>query len=321
MKITMVTRNLSLLGLTAFLTGGLSTAFAATKGVAQTATDPQYLPPIPPNNLFPQNPEHVFVSTMIMLAIALFFMIVAARDSWKYRSTVPIGMVLGAAACVVPEAVDNYLGGVYWSQSHQLRDIMFILMGREFDWYVAIMWWAFGAILGYLLYAALLRHISTLKLWGCLLLSAISDIVVEELLLGYGGIYTYYGNQPLVLFRHFPCWWMFVNVAALFLSASLAYRFRDWFNGWRSLLILFLMPFCYIGAFSFCGMPAIFAINGMFSPAVTQLLGIISCLVAVIHSGAVMNIILGRNPFPFGQKITTSIGVENSSRTAIGHRV
>lgn len=298
-------KSLPLAGL--LCTVRISSALAATKGVFSTVTDSAYQTPIPPNDLFPQNPEHVFVSTAIMAAIAIIFLIIAARDSRKFHSTVPLGMVMGAAACVVPESVDNYLGGVYWAQSHVPSDIMFVLMGREFDWYVAVMWWAFGAILGYLLYAALLRHISTKKLWLCLGLSGIADIAVEELLLGYGGIYTYYGNQPLVLFRHFPCWWLFVNVAALFLSASIAYRFRDWFNGWRSVLILFLMPFCYIGAFSFCGMPAIFAINGIFSPAVIQLLGIATCIVAVIHAAGVMKIVLGRDPFPFRSAISHSI--------------
>lgn len=102
------------------------------------------------------------------------------------------------------------------------------------------MWWAFGAILGYILYAALLRRVKTRTLWICLILSGIADIVVEELLLGYGGIYTYYGNQPLVLIRHFPCWRLFVNVASLFLSVTIAYRFRSWFNGWHSVFILLL---------------------------------------------------------------------------------
>lgn len=298
------------------LTLGANAAFATTNGVFNTAMSNVYHTPTPPNDFFVQNPEHVMVSTAIMAAIAIVFLIIACFDSRKFHSTVPIGMVMGAAACVIPESVDNYLGGCFWSQSHKVGDIMFVLMGREFDWYVAIMWWAFGAILGYILYAALLRHVSTKKLWIMLGLSGVADIVVEELLLGYGGIYTYFGNQPLVLIHHFPWWWLFVNVAALFLSVSIAYRFRDWFNGWRSILILFLMPFCYIGAFSFCGMPAIFAINGIFSPAVIQLLGVITCIVAIIHTAGVMKIVLGREPFGYRQKISVDMSVSTSSKQA-----
>ena len=54
-------------------------------------------------------------------------------------------------------------------------------------------------------------------------------------------------------------------------------------------------------------MPAIFAINGMFSPFVIQLLGVITCLVAIIHTAGVMKIVLGRNPFAFRSVISHTI--------------
>ncbi|MCA2016125.1 hypothetical protein LDJ79_08385 [Vibrio tritonius] len=258
--------------------------------------DSTYRTPPPPNELFQQNAEHVFIATTVMLFIAIIFMVVATRDSFKFKSTVPLAMVLGAAFCVVPEAIDNYIAGCYWSQSHDPDLLLFFLMGREFDYYVGIMWWAFGAILGYLLYAVLLRKVTTGTLWICLALSGIADIILEEILLGYGGIYTYFGHQPLVLINNFPWWWLFANVSALFLSVAIAYRYRSWFNGWKSVFILLLMPFCYIGAFTLAGMPAIFAIQGNFSPFVTELLGITTCVISLIQTGLIMNLILGLNP-------------------------
>lgn len=265
----------------------------------QVLLDPAFRTPAPPNNAFPQDARHVFVATSVMLVIALIFLVVAAFDSRRYKSTVPIAMVLGAAFCVVPEAIDNYLAGCYWSQSHDPDKLLFFLMGREFDHYVGVMWWAFGAILGYLLYAVLLRKVTTGTLWICLALSGIADIVLEEILLNYGSIYMYFGHQPLVLISKFPWWWLFANVSALFLSVAIAYRFRAWFNGWKSVFILALMPFCYIGAFTLAGMPAIFVIQGDFSPLVTQLGGILTCIIALIQTGAMMYLILGRNPFAF----------------------
>ena len=294
----------------------LSVAFpdcAFANGALNTAFDPNFGTPQPPNELFPQIPQHVFVSTSIMFAIAVFFMIIAGIDSFKFKSTVPVGMVLASAFCVVPEVIDNYLGGVYWSQSHVPSDIVFTLLGREFDWYVVVMWWAFGAILGYLLYAVLLRKVKTRTLWICLGLSAIADIIVEELLLNYGGIYTYFGNQPMILFSKFPCWWMFANVSALFISVAIAYRFRHWFNGWRTVFLMFLMPFCYIGGWELCGMPVIFAINGAFTPLVTQLLGVFTAIVAIIQTGATMYLVLGRNPFEKGQAAAQSIPMASSN--------
>ncbi|KAI9830367.1 MAG: hypothetical protein M1819_005748 [Sarea resinae] len=277
----------------------------AQNAQAKVVLDQNFRTVAPPNDAFAQNATHVLVSTSVMFSIAVFFMFVAARDCKKFKSTVPISMILGAAACVVPESVDNYLGGCYWSQSHDPKMLLFFLMGREFDHYVAVMWWAFGAILGYLLYAVLLREVKTGTLWACLAVSGVADIVLEEILLGYGGIYTYFGHQPLVLIKNFPWWWLFSNVSALFLSVSLAFRYREWFNGIRSAWILALMPFCYIGAFTFSAMPTIFVIQGDFSPLVTQLGGIATCAISVIQAGTMMHLILGRDPYAFGDVTMT----------------
>jgi hypothetical protein len=130
---------------------------------------------------------------------------------------------------------------------------------------------AFGAILGYILYAMLLREISNKTLWIGLGLSGLADIILEEILLNYGGIYMYFSHQPLVLITKFPWWWLFSNVSSHFFSVSLTYRFRVWYNGWRSIFICALMPFCYIGGFTLSAMPTIFVIQGDFSPFVTQL--------------------------------------------------
>jgi hypothetical protein len=77
------------------------------------------------------------------------------------------------------------------------------------------MWWAFGMFLGYIFYIALLRNVTTRGLWAVFALSGMADILIEELLLRYGGVYTYFGHQPLVLLGHFPWWWLFVNVSTL----------------------------------------------------------------------------------------------------------
>ena len=105
----------------------------------QVFLDPTFRTPPPPNDTFLQNAEHVFVATSVMLAIALIFLVVSIFDSRRFKSTVPVAMVFGAAFCVVPEAIDNYLAGCYWSQSHDPDKLLFFLMGREFDYYIGIM--------------------------------------------------------------------------------------------------------------------------------------------------------------------------------------
>lgn len=287
-------------------------AASAQNAQVQVVLNEAFRTPAPPNDAFSMNANHVLISTSVMALIALAFLVVAYFDCKRFNSTVPIAMIMGSAFCVVPEAIDNYLGGCYWSQSHHPNMLLFFLMGREYDLYVGVMWWAFGAILAYLLYAALLRHFSTRTLWICLGISGLADVVLEEILLNYGGIYMYFGHQPLVLIKLFPWWWLFSNVSSLFLSVCIAYRFRTWFNGWRSVFIMALMPFCYIGGFTLSAMPTIFVIQGDFSPFVTQMGGLLTCIVSLIQTGAMMKMILERDPLDFSRPTPVKIKVEDT---------
>jgi hypothetical protein len=278
-------------------------AFWPDLPLAQTAhssviLDPNFRTPAPPNDAFPQNAEHVFISSAIMTTLALIMVVVALFEGKRYKSTVPIALVMAGALCVFPECVDNYLGGCFWSQSHDPNKIFYFLMGREIDYYVITMWWPFGAILGYVIYATLIRNARTATLWLALAVSGLADIIIEEVLLNYDGVYTYYGHQPLVLLTRFPWWWLFANVSSLFLSVAITYRYREWLNGWRSLLILLLMPLCYIGGFAFTSMPSMFVINGDFSPLVTQVGGLLTVVLSLGMTAGVMVIVLGRNPLP-----------------------
>jgi hypothetical protein len=298
-------------------------AFCPDAALAQTAhaqvlLDPHFRTPAPPNDAFPQNPEHVLYGSIGMLIIALIAVALSIVEGIRFRSTVPFAIVIGAAFCDFPESVDNYLGGCYWSLSHDPGSFFYFLMGREFEYYTIVMWWAFGAVLGYIFYAALLRSVTTRTLWIAFALSGIADIIFEEILLRYGGIYTYFGHQPLVLLGYFPWWWLFANVAALYLSVAIAYRFRDWLNGWKSIFILALMPLCYIGGFAFSGLPTIFAIQGDFSPPVTQFAGILTCIIALVQTSAILYLILGRNPLAFGERGPVESGGTLKRQAKIG---
>jgi hypothetical protein len=90
--------------------------------------------PAPPNDVFAMNTSHVIVSTSVMAGIALFSLIVSHLDSKKFNDTVPKAIIIGSAFCIVPEAIDNYLAGCFWSQSQDPNMLMFSLMGCEFDW-------------------------------------------------------------------------------------------------------------------------------------------------------------------------------------------
>ena len=255
----------------------------------------------PPNDAFAHDAHHVRVVSAVLLGLSLVFVLISLGESRRWSSTVPTALTLGAATCVLPEAVDNYLANCYWAQSHDPSQLMFTFLGREFDIFVGIVWWSYGAVVGCTVLAALMRGVTTRTLWALLGLAGLFDLVLEECLLSYGGLYTYYGHQPLVLVSKFPCWWAFCNVSAVFLGVALTYRYRGWFNGWRSVFVLPVLPLCYVAGWSMPAMSTVYAVHADYSPLVTQLCGVLTCCLALVQTGVVMDAVLGRDPLELEQ--------------------
>jgi len=77
--------------------------------------------------------------------------------------------------------------------------------------------------------------------------------------------FTYTSGTSHLGYQALPC-------GGSFSQRSLAYRYRNWFNGWRSVFhSLRSCRFCYIGAFTLSAMPTIFVIQGDFCRLLTQL--------------------------------------------------
>ena len=145
--------------------------------------------PAPPGDAFAQDASHVLVVMTILITISLGFLAFAIFESKRFKTSIPIGLVVAGIFCVVPEAVNNYLGGVHWTQSHDPKQLLFMLMGRELDYCVAFIWWSLSSDVGITLYAALVRRVSTGTLWAYHALAVLANIILEEVLLGYGGTY------------------------------------------------------------------------------------------------------------------------------------
>ncbi|KAM0546755.1 hypothetical protein ACHAPJ_010683 [Fusarium lateritium] len=282
-----------------FIILSLATCSLAQNAHSKVTLDPTYGTVASPKGNFPQDPNHIRVVCSILLPISLAFLGISVTESRRWNSTVPAALTVGAATCVLAEAINCYLSNVYWTYAHDHSQLMFTLLGREFDIYVGIIWWSFGAVLSCIIFGALMRNVRTGTLWILLGLAGFFDLVLEESMLQYGGIYTYYGHQPLVLFKLFPCWWLFCNVSGIFLGIAITYRYRAWFDGWRSLFLLPILPFCYVGPQVLAAMPTIYVVQANHTPIVTQLCGILTCCIAIIQTGVMMDVILGRDPLEF----------------------
>ena len=278
---------------------GFTTSSLAQDAWSTVTLDPTYRTVAPPHEDYPQSAEHVRVVSIVLLAICFTSVAVSFTESKRWNSTVPAVLTIGAATCFYAEAINCYLANVYWTISHDPKQVLFTLLGRDFEPYVAIVWWSFGSVMSCCIFSALLRNVRTGTLWILLGLAAFFDFVIEEWMLNYGGVYSYYGHQPLVLFKLFPCWWAFGNTSGIFMGIVIAYRYRNWFNGWRSILLIPLLPFCYVGPQVIAGMTTFYVIQADYSPLVTQLGGVVTCCVAVVQTGVMMNVVLGRDPLDF----------------------
>ncbi|KAH7246544.1 hypothetical protein BKA59DRAFT_478140 [Fusarium tricinctum] len=279
---------------------GLVAGSKAQSVYTTLALDPVYQTVPPPNDDFPQDANHVRVVSIILLATSLIFVIISFRESQRWGSTVPVVLTVGSASFVLVEAVNCYMANVYWTVSHDPSKLMFTLLGRQFDIYVGIIWWSYGAVLSCGIFGALQRNPQTGTLWALLAFSGLLDIILEEAMLTYGGIYIYYGHQPLV-FNLFPCWWAFCNVSSIFVGISVTYRYRSWLEGWKSFLVPLILPLCYAGSQVLTALPTIYAIQANYHPLITQLCGVMSCTLAIVQVAVIMDTFLARDPTRLSQ--------------------
>ncbi len=93
------------------------------------------------------------------------------------------------------------------------------------------------------------------RVWAADGLTFLSYTIFEEILVGLGGVYHYYGNQPL-WWNSLPLWWTPCNaIGCALLPAAFAYRYRAHLVGWRASAMLVVVPASVAGAYALIAMP------------------------------------------------------------------
>ncbi len=277
-----------------------STALAQNAD-GSVAFDPRFGVPVLPNLAY--NEATASVIMIVLLLGALSLLAFAVREAIRFKEILPVTIVLGSAALDFPEVYVDVLGGIYWPWTPD--HVAFTIMGRPMTWFTVAVWFASGAIGCLGSYALFRRNVSTKVLWTALGVNALFNVVLEEVLLNIPGLYTYYGNQPLVLLTKFPFWWAGVNGGGLFAAAALLYRYRAHLGGWRALAPVAVIPLVYLAMFGFTAMPATIVVNGRFSWLATQIGGIATLGLCLVGAALVMHLILQRNPFDMNSRSPT----------------
>jgi hypothetical protein len=168
-------------------------------------------------------------------AIALAIAVGLAR---RYRSFVPIGLLIGAGTMVCFEPVADVMGKCWFPAIDQLVAVK--ALGRSTPQFLLTSYfWYVGGLSVYLMHR-LIRGDSPRILWAAYVLIALADFVLE-LAPNHQGMQTYYGHQPLVVFG-MPLWWMFVNPLMPIASGVIAYLGLKALSGVRGILSIAIPP-------------------------------------------------------------------------------
>lgn len=276
------------------------------------------VPMVPTNADFPYNRDHNIIAIIGLGAVGCIGLLWALRELFAKKNWMPLCLSLGAVAIVIPEVFVDIVGMVYYPTSDS--DHAFDLFGRQMGWFILAGWFGAGAF-GALMLKALLARPPAKQVWLLLLVTGVSYSIFEEFLVTSGGIYQYYGNQPM-WWHSLPLWWTPCNtLGAALLPAAFAYRYQALLRGWRALLMILVVPTGVAVGYSFIAMPGWIVVNGDYAWLPTELAGLAVWAIAIGVVAMVMNLFLGYQPFDPNSRPMTPPGVEDDAPVAGAVRV
>ncbi len=252
------------------------------------------VPVVPTNAEFPYDRTHNLWAIVLLGAIGAVGLAWALREVITKRDFMPLCLSLGSVAIVIPEVFVDIVGMVYYPTSDS--DHAFDLFGRQMGWFILAGWFGAGAF-GAMMLKQLLTRPTAKQVWILLGVTAISYTIFEELLVGSGGIYHYYGNQPM-WWHNLPLWWTPCNtLGAALLPALFAYRYQAILKGWRAILMILVVPTGVSAGYALIAMPGWIVVNGDYAWLPTELAGLAVWALGIGVAAMAMNLFLGYRPF------------------------
>jgi hypothetical protein len=255
-------------------------------------------------------------------AVGLIALGSAVRHSLQKGVALPVLIVLSAPMVATTEVFVDVMGAVWFPVSR--HDHVYTIMGRQMGWFPIIGWFGFAGASMYLIYRVLERGLSTKAIWLGFAAASLSATVIEEIWQAMGGMYVYYGHQPLIVLWKLPWWWTPCNAGGVFLAAAVAYRLRETLTGWRGLAMVAIAPASVAAAYGFNSLPSWIVVNGDYNWWTTQLGGLASIALGIVFIAGVIKIVVGRDPLDWadhdGAPVPAEEGKNPGPRLASGHR-
>ncbi|HEY2832819.1 MAG TPA: hypothetical protein VGJ14_10370 [Sporichthyaceae bacterium] len=252
------------------------------------------VPMVPTNADFPYNHTHTIWAIVLLGGLGTIGFAVAIRDAIRNRDYLPLFIGLGTIAVVFPEVFFDIVGMVYYPVHS--GDFAFKIFGRRMGWFIVGGWFGAGAFAGLML-KALRSRPKAWQVWALVLGVGISYSIFEEILVTAGGMYQYYGNQPM-WWHSLPLWWTPCNViGCALLPAAFAYRYQHILTGWRAAVMVIVVPVSVAGTYAFIAMPSWIVVNADYPWLPTELGGLATYALGIGMIAVVLNAFMGYQPF------------------------
>lgn len=252
------------------------------------------VPVVPTNADFPYDRTHNVFAIVLLGGLGSAGLLITIREVVRKGDWLPLFCSLGTVAIVIPEVFVDIIGMVYYPTDD--ADHAFDLFGRQMGWFILAGWFGAGAFAVTMTKALMLRP-SAKQVWMLMGATCLSYTIFEELLVGFGGIYHYYGNQPM-WWNNLPLWWTPSNaIGCALLPAAFAYRYQAQLRGWRASAMLLVVPASVAGSYAFIGMPSWIVVNADYPWLPTELAGLGTWALGIGLVAIIMNLFLGYQPF------------------------
>ncbi|MDB5971496.1 MAG: hypothetical protein JWQ90_3946 [Hydrocarboniphaga sp.] len=235
--------------------------------------------PVPPEASIPQGLQTVFLYATIFAVVGV--LIAAMVMARRYRSAVPVLMVVAGFAAILLETIVTFLGHAIHPAPGQIT--LFQAVDRAIPWHIALGYTAGFGIFYLTLYPKMVgQSLTRPYIWKTVLITAVCYFLGEAYPVSHG-LWIYYDYQPLWLWHGTaPLTWNILNSCCMLMGATLMYVTLPHLKGWKQILIVPMGPMGALMGHAGAGFPMYNAMNTDWPHWVLELSGVATIAMALL---------------------------------------
>ena len=214
--------------------------------------------PLPPTDWVVMSQEYQQMFTMMQIPLVVLCAAFCIWGAVKHKSLVPIWLFLGGGIAYINEPFLNAVGLCWYPPEGMVS--VFESIGRPVPLFgfLAYVWFFGGGC--FLVYHLMSKGMTTAKIWRLYAILVVAETLLEIPGLNMEHVYTYYGNQPFVLFK-FPVWWAFVNAGTPMVTGALVYKILPYIKTVFRPVTIYAVSLSNTMVMYGAGLPVVFTLN------------------------------------------------------------